>query len=65
MNKFNHTTYTTNGLTSYNSRSMIPRLLPSPSRKTTNVGNHHQPPQRGSRQVTAVEMKKKSENRKY
>ncbi|KAJ0779142.1 putative minus-end-directed kinesin ATPase [Helianthus annuus] len=46
-------------------RSMIPRLLPSPSRKTTNVGNHHQQTQRGSRQVTAVEMKKKSENRKY
>ncbi|XP_076900432.1 kinesin-like protein KIN-14F [Bidens hawaiensis] len=46
------------------SRSMIPRLLPSPSRKSTNAGSHHQPPARVGRQVTAVVMKKKSDNRK-
>ncbi|XP_076958931.1 kinesin-like protein KIN-14I [Bidens hawaiensis] len=46
------------------SRSMIPRLLPSPSRKSTNIGSHHQPPPCVGRQVAAVVMKKKSDNRK-
>ncbi|KAJ0581788.1 putative minus-end-directed kinesin ATPase [Helianthus annuus] len=45
-------------------RSMIPRFLPSPSRKATNVGSHPQPPVRGGRQVTGGEMKKKTGNRK-
>ncbi|KAL8207931.1 hypothetical protein R6Q57_007343 [Mikania cordata] len=38
------------------SRSMIPRLLPSPSRKSTNAIGHHQPPLH--RQLPAVDMKK-------
>nr|GEW72408.1 kinesin-like protein KIN-14I isoform X1 [Tanacetum cinerariifolium] len=45
-------------------RSMIPRLAPSPSRKTTNIGSQPQVPQRGGRQVTTAEMKKKTVNRK-
>lgn len=52
------------GFMNYSTRSMIPRLGPSPSRKATNVGNQPQAPQRGGRQVTAVEMKKKSGIRK-
>lgn len=60
----NHTNLV-NGFLNHRTRSIVPKLGPSPSRKTTNVGSHPQAPQRGGRLVTSVDMKKKSGNRKY
>ncbi|XP_076885225.1 kinesin-like protein KIN-14I [Bidens hawaiensis] len=45
-------------------RSMIPRRLPSPSRKATVVSSQTQPPLRNGRHATGVETKKKNVNRK-